>query len=78
MSDDSLIGTLIAGRYRLVKPIGRGSTGDVYLAQHPVLGVRFAVKIVRDALSEDASAKRRLKHEAEVVSKLDHPNIVGV
>lgn len=78
MKDDALIGTLISGRYRLVKPIGRGSTGNVFLAQHPVLGVRFAVKVLHEALSEDASAKRRFKHEAEVVSKLDHPNIVGV
>jgi len=76
MGSQSLVGTTVAGRYRLVELLRRGISGDTYLAQHPMLGVRYQVKLVGDALSEDPAARKRLRHEAEVVSRLDHPNII--
>lgn len=77
MSSESLVGKLLAGRYHLIERLGRGVTGDVYLAKHPVLGVRFAVKVLGEDYSDDAHATQRLKHEAELVSRLNHPNIVS-
>ena len=65
MESGSLVGTLIAGRYQLVTRLGRGITGDVYLAKHPVLGERFAVKVLGEAtprtngLSAGSNAKPR-------------------
>ncbi len=77
MSTPSLVGKLLAGRYHLIERLGSGVTGDVYLAKHPVLGVRFAVKVLGEDYSDDVNATQRLKHEAELVSKLNHPNIVS-
>jgi serine/threonine-protein kinase len=77
MSSPSLVGKLLAGRYHLIECLGRGVTGDVYLAKHPVLGVRFAVKVLGEEYSDDVQATSRLKHEAELVSRLNHPNIVS-
>jgi len=77
MSGSSLVGKLLAGRYHLIERLGRGVTGDVYLAKHPVLGVRFAVKVLGEDYSDDVQATQRLKHEAELVSRLNHPNIVS-
>jgi len=77
MSGPSLVGKLLSGRYHLIERLGRGVTGDVYLAKHPVLGVRFAVKVLGEEYSDDAHATQRLKHEAELVSRLNHPNIVS-
>ncbi len=77
MSRSTLVGKLLAGRYHLIERLGRGVTGDVYLAKHPVLGVRFAVKVLGEDYSDDTQATARLKHEAELVSRLNHPNIVS-
>jgi serine/threonine protein kinase len=77
MSGSSLVGKLLSGRYHLIELLGRGVTGDVYLAKHPVLGVRFAVKVLGEDYSDDSHATQRLKHEAELVSRLNHPNIVS-
>jgi len=77
MSSPSLVGKLLAGRYHLIERLGSGVTGDVYLAKHPVLGVRFAVKVLGEDYNDDAQATQRLKQEAELVSRLNHPNIVS-
>ncbi|MFH2005388.1 MAG: protein kinase [bacterium] len=73
----SLVGTLIAGRYKLIERLGSGLSGDVYLAKHPVLGVRFAVKVLGEDFTDDEKAVTRLKHEAEVVGRINHPNIAN-
>ena len=66
-----------ANRYRIVRELGRGGMGVVYLARDPVLDREVAVKVMTpDVLSQEAV--ERFKREARVVARMDHPAIVGV
>jgi len=76
--DDPLIGRVIADRYRLVSLIGRGGMGVVYLVEHVHIGKRMAMKLLHGGLVRRREVVRRFQREAEVVSRLDHPNIVSV
>src|SRR5579862_5774058 len=72
-------GTVIAGTYELTAVIGEGGSGIVWAARHLRLpGKQVAIKILlrNGPLSPDAHA--RFRHEAEIVSRLRHPNIVDV
>jgi serine/threonine protein kinase/Tfp pilus assembly protein PilF len=67
-------------RYRIVKTLGRGSMGLVYLAEDPLLNRRVAIKVVDFA---DDGTQRDFQHErllrdAKAVANLSHPNIVNV
>jgi len=65
------------GKYWLLREIGRGGMGVVYLAQDRELNRRVAVKILRDD-GTDASTIQRLYREAALSGQLHHPNIVGI
>ena len=73
-----LVGRMLHGRYRLLEPIGRGSSGQVYAAQDTQLQRRVAVKILHQALASDAGFLRRFQIEAQVAASLSHPNIMVV
>ncbi|HUQ19635.1 MAG TPA: serine/threonine-protein kinase, partial [Gemmatimonadaceae bacterium] len=66
------------GRYRIVRRIGRGGMGVIYLASDPRLDRSVALKLLPAHLSVDASARRRFEEEARAASLLDHPNIATV
>ncbi|MEO1086526.1 MAG: serine/threonine-protein kinase, partial [Acidobacteriota bacterium] len=70
-------GLRLAGRYELVREIGRGGRGVVYRAKDPVLGRDVAVKLV-PPLSLEAEAEERFAREARLVAGMDHPAIVPV
>ena len=66
------------GRYEIVKELGKGSMGMVYLARDPNIGRLVALKILRiDRVSSEEFMQRFLK-EARVIGRLSHPNIVSV
>ena len=70
-------GALLAGRYRIVKPLGQGGMGSVWLAEDSQLDNKlFAVKMLPSVLVSNKRAYRQLKDEALVAMKLTHPNIV--
>lgn len=69
---------VIAGRYRLLRPIGRGAMGTVWSARHELLGRDFALKFARVRSQDDSSAAARFRTEAQLLGKLRHPNIVDV
>ena len=73
-----LAGSVLAGRYRLVAPIGTGASGRVYSAWDVRLRRRVAVKVLHAALAEDAGFLRRFGAEAQLAASLQHPNIVTV
>jgi tRNA A-37 threonylcarbamoyl transferase component Bud32 len=75
MATDSLIGTLLAGRFRIEALLGRGGMGSVYLAQHVALQRRVAVKVIRKELLSDVSISARFRREARAASRIDHPNV---
>jgi len=66
------------GRYEVIRPLGRGATGVVYLANDPALGRAVAVKLLSPALSADGAATRRFEQEARAASALDHPRVVAL
>ena len=66
------------GHYRIVRKIGEGGMGEVYLAEDTVLGRPVAIKTLRHESLPDATAIRRFRQEALAVSALNHPNIVVI
>ena len=73
-----LAGRVLAGRYRLVAPIGTGASGRVYAAWDVRLQRKVAVKVLPAALADDAGFLRRFGAEAQVAASLHHPNVVAV
>jgi serine/threonine-protein kinase len=74
----ALAGQTIAGRFRLVRLIGRGGMGEVHEAEHIELGRRVAVKIMHGRAATNRTSMTRLKREARSLASLAHPNIVQV
>ena len=62
--------------YKIIKKIGSGGMGDVYLAEHEKLEKKVAIKSLHKNLATDTSFRERFSQEAKTHSKLDHPNIV--
>src|ERR1700694_4809882 len=64
--------------YRIIRKLGAGGMGDVYLALDTKLNRKVAIKVLRpDSLVEE-HLKKRLLREAQAAAKLDHPNICAV
>ena len=73
------IGKIFAGRYRIVKQIGRGGMADVYLAKDLILdGEEVAVKVLRTNYQTDPIAVARFQREERAMADLDHPHIVRI
>lgn len=73
------IGKIFAGRYRIVRQIGRGGMADVYLARDLILdGEEVAVKVLRTNYQTDQIAIQRFQREARSMAELEHPNIVRI
>jgi len=70
-------GEVFAG-YRILRLLGSGGMGEVYLAQHPRLPRRDALKVLRTEVSCDQDYRARFEREADLASTLWHPHIVGV
>ncbi len=72
-------GTILAGRYRIVRQLGQGGMGNVWLAEDTQLdGKQFAIKMLPAILVANKRAYRQLKDEALVAMRLVHPNIVQI
>ncbi|WP_161980866.1 Stk1 family PASTA domain-containing Ser/Thr kinase [Streptococcus sp. S784/96/1] len=73
------IGRLFAGRYRILKSIGRGGMADVYLANDLILdNEEVAIKVLRTNYQTDQVAVARFQREARAMAELSHPNIVAI
>jgi len=66
------------GEYRLLRKLGEGGMGVVYLAEQESLGRLVAVKLIRQELAGSPTAAKRLQLEARAVASLRHPNIVEI
>ncbi|QLY32884.1 serine/threonine-protein kinase [Nocardia huaxiensis] len=70
-------GEVFAG-YVIERELGRGGMGSVYLAQHPRLPRRTALKLLNRELFDDTEIRARFDREADLVARLEHPHIVPV
>lgn len=74
----SLSGSMVSGRYQIIKLLGQGGMAHVYLATDQKTGENVALKVLNDDLSSDEAFIRRFETEAKVVSSLNHANIIRV
>lgn len=72
-------GMVLADRYELIEPIGRGASGWVWKARHTMIGKQFAIKLLatRTGSFDDEAAIRMLR-EANTLSSVEHPNVTAV
>ena len=75
-SAGNLVGTVVAGQYRLGKSMGSGATGVIYEAVRVSDDTPVAVKLLRAAAAHDTVASDRLRREAEALGLAWHPNVV--
>ena len=73
-----LVGQVIADRYHVLRKLGEGAMGQVYLAEHVKMGRECAVKVMHPTLLHDADAVSRFNREASNASRIVHPNVATV
>ena len=66
------------GPYEIQSPLGAGGMGEVYRARDTRLGGDVAIKVLPEALANDADRLRRFEREARTIAALNHPNILGI
>ena len=74
---DPLVGSAV-GSFRVVRLLGRGGMGTVYLAEHPVIGSRVAIKFLHESMATSPELVARFYDEARAVNRIGHENIVGI
>ncbi len=77
-SNQTWLGKIVDGRYRVLEVIGRGGMGVVYRVEHLRMGKMAAMKVLHRDLAQDPEVIARFEREATSVSKLDHPHTVQV
>ncbi|MEV4534884.1 Stk1 family PASTA domain-containing Ser/Thr kinase [Asanoa sp. NPDC049518] len=75
---DSLLGTLVDGRYRIRGRVARGGMATVYTATDERLERTVALKIIHPAQARDPEFLERFTDEAKTIARLTHPNVVAV
>jgi serine/threonine-protein kinase len=71
-------GHIVRGKYRIVRKLGAGGMGVVYLAEHQMLGGQVALKFLATELSQNPKFIKRFRREARAAYQLRDPNIVEV
>ncbi len=75
---DKMLGLKLAGKYEILKKIGEGGMGSVYIANQEPIDRKVAVKVLLGKLAEDEIAVKRFEQEARAISKMQHPNTVTI
>src|SRR5262245_50787127 len=78
--DDSKLeaGMELAGRYRLVGPLGEGASGWVWSAEDRTLRRSVALKLMKPEATPGSAGRRRFLREARVISAISHPNVIAI
>jgi serine/threonine-protein kinase len=74
---NEVIDQSVIGEYRLIHQLGEGGMGSVWLAEHVVLGKRFAIKFLLAENADNPDLRARFEQEARTIGRLDHPNVVS-
>ena len=77
-SGDPLVGSTVAGRYKVIKMLGEGGMGQVYLAEHSAIEKRIALKVLRAEYAHKGEIVTRFQQEAISASRIKHPNVLDV
>jgi serine/threonine-protein kinase len=75
---DTLVGTVLEGKYEITRKIGQGGMGAVYEATHKLIGKRVAVKVLLDKYAQKDQIVARLQQEARLASSIGHSNIIDI
>ncbi|MDC0715490.1 serine/threonine-protein kinase [Nannocystis bainbridge] len=75
---DSLLGGVLAGRYRIDRRLGSGGMGAVYAGTHLLLDRPIAVKIIKPRFGDDPGIAQRFIQEARAASGIGHPHVVEI
>ncbi len=78
MTTDAYVGEVLDDRYEIVRPLGAGAMGAVYLARQVWLDRPVAIKVLRADVPVNSRARRRLHREARVVGRISNPHVVQV
>src|SRR5947209_185969 len=76
-ADEDWTGRML-GEFQIIRSLGAGGMGHVYLAEQTTLKRKVALKMLRPELAANATALKRFKSEAEAVAKITHANIVQI
>ena len=75
---EGLEGKLVAVRYRVLRKIGEGGMGAVYLAEHETIQKKCALKVLLHEYAQKESIKKRFLQEAKAAARIDHENVVDI
>lgn len=78
LMSDHKSGSLVDGRFEIVSQLGEGGMGTVYHAIHREMDRQVALKVLKASLLSAPQQQLRFRNEAQVISTLDHPNIVSI
>src|SRR5882724_1781739 len=71
----ALVGSVLAGRYRVDKLLGEGGMGRVYLAEHVLMRKPVALKVLHPEMTAIPEMVARFEREAVAAARIDHPNV---
>jgi eukaryotic-like serine/threonine-protein kinase len=77
-TDDSLIGQVLTGKYRIDARLKEGGMGTVYRGTHVLMDKTVAIKVLRPSLAADEKIVARFSREARAASRISHPNALSV
>jgi len=77
-TDDSLLGQVLADKYRIEERLSGGGMGTVYRGTHVLMDKTVAIKVLRPALAADEKIVARFSREARAASKISHPHALSV
>jgi serine/threonine-protein kinase len=73
-----LVGQVVADRYHIIKKLGEGGMGAVYLGEHVKMGRKSAIKVMNPSMAADPDAISRFNREAANASRISHPNVCQI
>ncbi len=73
-----LVGQVVADRYAIIRKLGEGGMGAVYLGEHVKMGRKSAIKVMNPSMANDPDAISRFNREASNASRISHPNVCQI
>jgi tRNA A-37 threonylcarbamoyl transferase component Bud32 len=77
-SEDPLLGKVLSERYRILRKLGEGGMGVVYLAEHVVIEKKIALKVLFPDLTRRSDLVHRFMQEAKSASRIGHENVIDI